>query len=109
MYAYTPAAVISPRMPAAPPSRLRARKRAMVDVLGASKAFRLSPVRDAAGDCATVVGLLFASAGEAADFERRLCSTCSRDDREPLRERYLGVFQQWNVAESTTVAAVQRD
>ena len=51
---------------------LRAEKRLMTRELLSCSAFRLNPVRDEKGDCASTLGLLFESEKEMRAFERKL-------------------------------------
>lgn len=57
-------------------TRLRARKRAMVEVFTAAAGPALAPVNDAEGDCAAVVAVQFPAADQAADFHKAHLDTC---------------------------------
>lgn len=74
-------------------SALRAEKYYLMDELAGSNAFRFNPIHDPAGDCASVLGLLFEEAGQALGLVRRLTEAGLSAGRPIDLDRH--VYTKW--------------
>ncbi len=72
---------------------LRAEKYHLMDELSASDAFRLSPINDPSGDCASVLGLLFDTGDQATQFAQTLSEAGFSAGRPIDLDRH--VYTKW--------------
>jgi dTDP-4-amino-4,6-dideoxygalactose transaminase len=74
-------------------SALRAEKYRLMDELSGSDAFRLNPINDPAGDCASVLSLLFEEEDRALGFAQKLSEAGFKAGRPIDQDRH--VYTKW--------------